>query len=171
MRKTSEELFWEGVNKTDGCWLWEKYKCIKGYGKFAARENGKQVSYKTHRYSWRITYGEIPDGLLVCHKCDVRHCVNPEHLFLGTSKDNFYDMIAKGRWNKNHNPDFVKYEIKGKPIGENKAGAKLKEYQIREIRNNFNKKTCNCKHLASIYKVHPRTIQGIINRESWAHVI
>ena len=84
--------FWSKVVETDSCWLWLGSK-RDGYGMFWS--NGKLVS--AHRMAWEIVHGRIPDGLLVLHKCDIRECVNPEHLFLGTHLDNFLDCIMKGR--------------------------------------------------------------------------
>jgi hypothetical protein len=75
-------LLWTGVTKRDG------YGVI-GIGR------GKQ--YRVHRIAWEVKYGAVPQGLLVCHKCDTPLCVNVDHLFLGTPKDNTQDMIRKGR--------------------------------------------------------------------------
>lgn len=96
------------TEKTDSCWLWKGYKNHYGYGKI--RINGKLKF--VHRLSYELHFGDIESDLEVCHKCDVRNCVNPDHLFLGTRKDNMRDMSAKGRtYNSNLTIEQVK-EIK-----------------------------------------------------------
>ena len=76
----------------NGCWLWNGFK-LGGYG--AIRINNKTLL--AHRYSWMLINGDIQDGMVICHKCDVKECVNPEHLFIGTQRDNIMDAIIKGR--------------------------------------------------------------------------
>lgn len=89
--------FWAKVNKTDGCWLWTASTVKFGYGQFGV---SKTIHKNTHRLSWEIHHGPIPVGMSVCHSCDVPACVNPDHLFLGTQRDNVLDCIAKGRSNR-----------------------------------------------------------------------
>lgn len=76
-----------------GCWIFQGMINRQGYGQ--VKRDGK--FYFAHRYSWMLHNGEIEKGLVCCHKCDVRRCVNPDHLFVGTQKDNQQDMARKGR--------------------------------------------------------------------------
>lgn len=78
-----------------GCWLWTAGMDRHGYGKFTMA--GQRTHIPAHRASWLLHNGEVPSGLFVLHRCDVRSCVNPDHLFLGTNDDNMADMVAKGR--------------------------------------------------------------------------
>jgi len=91
-------VFWSHVNKTDTCWLWTGGCNSTGYG-HVYRNKTKRLA---HRLVYEKYAGTIRDGLFVLHRCDVRSCVNPSHLFLGTQKDNCEDRDAKGRfrlWN------------------------------------------------------------------------
>lgn len=88
-----EESFWARVQKTDKCWKWVGAKNHNGYG-IVSKRSGNCLA---HRVSWSLLNGDIPEGQHVLHKCDVRDCVNPDHLFLGTQADNMRDMVQKGR--------------------------------------------------------------------------
>lgn len=88
--------FWDKVAVGDDCWLWHGYKNPQGYGRCLGF--GKSLEY-AHRLSWRIKYGSIPSGKVVCHTCDRPDCVRPGHLFLGTQKENVADCMTKGRRN------------------------------------------------------------------------
>jgi len=94
MKKTTKEKFEDKIfYSPDGCWLWTGYTTKLNYGEVII--NYKKV--RTHRASYMIYKGEIPEGIFVCHHCDNPLCVNPDHLFLGTQLDNMRDMIKKGR--------------------------------------------------------------------------
>ena len=97
-RLTEEDKknFWSKVNigEHDECWLWTASCFVGGYGQFSP----SSPPLRAHRVSWSLTHKqEIPKGMLVLHKCDVRHCVNPQHLFIGTHTDNMRDMSSKER--------------------------------------------------------------------------
>ena len=91
--KTQKERFEEKINKTKNCWLWTGGKVTGGYGSF--KIDGEKIL--AHRFSYLQYVGAIPDGMNVCHSCDVPACVNPDHLWIGTQQDNVDDMINKGR--------------------------------------------------------------------------
>ena len=86
------------VNKTEDCWLWTGTTYRGGYGHFRRKIEGRWVMYKAHRYAIEY-FGKkyIPEGMFVCHSCDNPSCVNPDHLFLGSAKENTQDCIKKGR--------------------------------------------------------------------------
>ena len=84
--------FWKHIEKTDTCWIWKLSCSKKGYGIFH-----NEFHASAHRFSYILHFGEIPEGLLVCHKCDNPPCIRPDHLFLGTDADNRRDAQQKGR--------------------------------------------------------------------------
>jgi hypothetical protein len=135
-------------NRSDGCHYWTANKNTSGYGHFDWR--GKQVT--AHRIAWALRFGPIPPGMSVCHKCDVRHCVNPDHLFLGTNIDNIADRDRKGR----HRP----------LLGSEHGMAILSETDVRAIRASTERGV----DLAARYGVYPSRISAIRLRQSWRHL-
>ena len=93
MRKDFKKRFLLRIDKRQSCWLWRGTITAKGYGQFW---DGIRV-IRAHRMSWLIHNGPIKQDMLVCHKCDVKLCVNPSHLFIGTCRDNNLDKMNKGR--------------------------------------------------------------------------
>jgi hypothetical protein len=92
-RKPWPGRFWEKVLKTDGCWVWIAARNPLGYGLASVESR----TIKAYRVSWELSNGPIPKGLCVLHRCDNPPCVNPDHLFLGTIRDNNIDRQRKGR--------------------------------------------------------------------------
>lgn len=89
-----EARFWPKVQRTDGCWLWTAALFPNGYGCIADKPGPAKG---THRVAWELTNGPIPAGMFVLHRCDNRRCVRPDHLFLGTQRDNMRDRNQKQR--------------------------------------------------------------------------
>lgn len=145
-----------------GCWLWCSSVQRGGYGMFRLTSLATEVRKPAHRVAWMLYRGPIPDGLLVCHSCDVRACVNPDHLFLGTPRDNTLDAVRKGRW-------AVKSGMKRlmRPSrGELHHKTKLTDHSVRQIRLS-KLKTVDA---AKAFGVSPATISKIRLRQVWGHV-
>ena len=102
MKDKYKARFWSYVIADDDCMNWSKGCGSHGYGQFYI---GKKP-FLAHRISWELSFGPIPAGMYVLHKCDNKKCVRPSHLFIGTQSDNINDCVAKGR----HKPHIGKGE-------------------------------------------------------------
>ncbi len=112
---------WYTAEPNTGCWLWTGSRNQKGYGWSRIQGISTRMA---HRISWLLHRGDIPEGVLVCHKCDTPSCVNPDHLFLGTQKDNLLDMSRKGRSYRGGPPPKRMVFYRGKTMALHRA-AKL----------------------------------------------
>lgn len=134
------------------CWLYIGTVNEHGYGRI---KKGQDRRY-AHRASWEEANGPIPDGIQVCHKCDNRLCINPEHLFLGTQTDNNNDMVSKGR----------QRGAKGLDNGR----TLLSETQVLEIRQLYTTNRYSHSDLADQFDTSATNIRNIVNRMSWRHI-
>ena len=159
-------LFQTKLRFDGGCWEWQGGKSRRdGYGRF------RVSSRKTlaHRYAYETYRGKIPENFLVCHTCDNRRCVNPEHLFLGTSKDNAQDMVAKGRDFASKMPNAIRVSGSAKRRGTKSGNAVLTEAQVIEIRLRFAAGEPAHK-LFKEFPVDYSTMKRICSRKTWLHV-
>ena len=148
-----EERFWSKVDRRgqDECWEWTACCNHLGYG--TLKIDGEAVL--VHRLAYKPHYGDIPDGLCICHHCDNPPCVNPGHLFLGTYADNNNDAAIKGRTTI--------------APGEQNRNAKFTKTDIRAIRKLY----ANGQRAASLarqYSMSPTNIRDIVTRRTWRHV-
>lgn len=138
--------------RRDGCWIWTGVVANTGYGHWHV--DGR--IHGVHRLMYELHHGPIPDGLLVCHRCDVRACCNPAHLFLGTARDNARDCADKGRTVK-------------RP-GELHPMAQLTDEQAMEIRRRSTGRYGENAELAREYGVTRETIRNVITRRTFSHL-
>lgn len=149
---TTVDRFWASVQKTDKCWLWTSATNKNGYG--VLRLSGVKSNVLVHRFSYQIHFGEAPDDKRVCHRCDIRNCVRPDHLFLGTQTDNLRDMYKKDRH----------------PKGQDRGHAKLTDEAVQQIRALYQEGRIRQKELARRFGVSQGTVSEIISRKRWTHI-
>lgn len=154
-RPPIEERFWSKVDKTPGlgpngdCWEWRASTRSNGTGLVYGQLTVDKVHWSAHRFSWKMHFGD-PQNMCVCHRCDNTLCVRPDHLFLGTNKDNSFDMLVKGR----------------SMFGEKNKTSVLTEQDVIAIRNS----NLTQVKLAEIYGVDQTQISNIITRKQWRHI-
>lgn len=144
------------IQKTDTCWIWVgNINPATGYGRLFFEKN-----LFAHRVSYELHQGPIPEGMVVCHKCDNPPCVNPEHLFLGTHADNVNDKMSKGRW------------AGGSLPGERHPNSKLTDEQVLEIRGLLRFPHFHGKYaqMGRAFDVDECAIHHIKSGRSWRHV-
>jgi len=152
-RYNTAESFWSRVEclSSSECWLWRGATSSKGYG--VVSWNGKDKF--CHRLAWELSFGSIQEGLFICHKCDVRLCCNPQHLFSGTASDNQQDAALKGRMDR-------------RP-GSKHPLAILHERDVVEMRHRHSNGE-TAQELADTFNVAKITVYGILARRSWRHI-
>lgn len=138
-----ERFFSRFVKLENGCWQWRAHTDKNGYGVLP----GDRQNTRAHRLSYEIHNGQIPDGLIVCHHCDNPGCVNPDHLFVGTTKDNAQDALKKRRHY----------------VGEKNGRSKLTEENVKEILHS----NLNGQQLADKFDVTRHTVNNVRRGKTW----
>lgn len=150
--KTCVDRFMDKVfHSPDGCWYWLGKSQTRGYGVITYMNN----FYSAHRVSYQMFNGPVENGLFVCHSCDNRLCVNPNHLWLGTCADNSADMVKKGR--------------SVNQAGTRNPNNKLTLEQCKQIKSLKGKHTC--KEIANMFKVSETQVGRISNNRHWSNGI
>jgi hypothetical protein len=165
MRKnitSAASRFWQHVDKTEFHWIWTGYRNKGGYGMIKEYFNGKPSRpVLAHRLSWEIANGPIPDGFLVLHrnKCNLAFCIRPDHLYLGTHKENSNDTAEAGhyRLQKDH------------PIGSKHPATNLTEEDVLCIRKKRSEGT-KIRAIAEEYGLGISCLKAIVSRQNWRHI-
>lgn len=169
-RKTTAERFWQKVDKRgeDDCWNWNGPVITNTSslsptkrGVLGIQTNGKQINKYAYRLSWELHFGEIPKGMFVCHKCDNPLCVNPKHLFLGTAKDNWDDMLNKGRA---HYQRFTRVKTYRMSYQEKRF---VEAQAIIEYRHSGK----TLREIGNIYGLSESAVSRIVNKNRRAHPV
>jgi hypothetical protein len=154
-----EARFWLYVNPLadgSGCWEWTAGRDRDEYGYFSYMKEGIKIKDRAHVYSWELhNQSFILSSFQVCHTCDHPWCINPKHLWLGTTQENTQDRVDKGR--------------SCSSTGEENGCSKLTEQEVREIRDLAQNLTH--KKIGSLYGVSQSVVSRIVTRDSWKHVL
>ena len=146
------DRFWSKVQKTRKCWNWIGGCFTRdGYGQIGICGQMR----RSHRISWIIHFGKIPNKLYVLHKCNNRKCIRPDHLYLGTQFENMRDAILAGNLS---------------PKGEKNGRSRISERDVLMIRDLYKNFHWKQKQLAELFKIGRSTISHIIRNFTWSHV-
>lgn len=147
------DRFYSNLYKTDTCWIWKGSKFVDGYGRMKI---GRKITLRAHRLSWEIHHGKIPKDKMICHKCDVKLCVNPEHIYVGDIHTNARDRVERGRQSTTR--------------GSKSGMSKLTERDVLNIRFLHKIKKYNQRQLAKKYSVSFGHINNVVLRKSWKQI-
>lgn len=156
--------FWEKVHQIPfhSCWEWGGYREPDGYGQIIMGSRRRGRKQLAHRIAFALANGPIPADSLVCHRCDNRGCVRPEHLFLGTPQDNISDFVSKGRH----------LRLRSEPVAPRERMAsgngmrRLTWAQVREIRARYQRGETQ-REIASLYGISRQHVQRIVRLKVW----
>ena len=185
-----QEVFWSrATRQSSGCWEWPTTQTTGWYGRFVI----DGVEHYAHRLAYEWTYGPVPEGMYVCHRCDNPPCINPDHLFLGTQTDNMRDMLAKGHAGVWVHPERL---VRGdkhpsrlyperRPRGDahharafgmqpnargRKVTAKVTLDQVRDIRRVYAEASATVAQLAIEYNLTKTQVRNILKNKCWKEV-
>jgi HNH endonuclease len=170
-RTEFREKFWERVNRGEGCWEWQGRRQHNGYGRLWVVDTKSEQA--AHRVAWQVTYGFIPDGIQVCHRCDNPPCCNPDHLFLGTKHDNMQDCAGKGRNVMQQKPELSSLARPRNPEhqvrGERQGSSKLTADQVRAIRA-MRASGRPSSEIAARFGISAGHVRKVSAGRAWAHI-
>lgn len=136
--------FMSYVKITDACWIWTGAKTRQGYGKFSFKGYNTDPA---HRVSYKLFKGPIEENMVICHQCDIKNCVKPAHLWIGTHQENMLDMVAKDR-----------------------QASKLSATDVYKIRELVEKFGVAQQKIVEQFKITSGTVSSIIHRRIWKHI-
>ncbi len=152
------------INEKTNCWEWKGKLDPTGYARFQY----KRQRWHAHRASFVVHNGKIPPFTMICHKCHIRHCVNPEHLYAGSHADNMRDMREAGRAFRG-DKEYYKAHPELCKKGEECNFSKLTKNQVIMIKELY-KLVPNCCSIGKFTGINRKTISDILNKISWSHL-
>lgn len=149
------DRFWKYVTPgdTNDCWIWQGSKCRDGYGQMKMTNDGIESTRRATAVSLELHGVNVPKGSMVMHTCDNPPCVNPNHLRVGTAKENNLDRSLKGRW-------------RGR---QTKRGVPLTSEEVREIRSRYSQ-GFSPNSIAASFGISASNVRSIKNRRTWKHI-